>query len=192
MDFIERIEAERKALRQEMTSKTDEELNSLYENDALKEENFSLWNAAKSEIIARAIRKEKMEKELEAIKTFKDKTSDELRTWLLNLEMSNSYSKYEITIKAIRAELAKREKLKEAKKLNRKAATVENLAIIARRTDSDEIKALLKTATKAMLNEMFFAMTGTKLCAEEWILRKTLKKHLIEAFIGAFTIEKAA
>ena len=192
MDFIERIEAERKALRQEMTSKTDEELNSLYENDALKEENFSLWNAAKSEIIARAIRKEKMEKELEAIKTFKDKTSDELRTWLLNLEMSNSYSKYEITIKAIRAELAKREKLKEAKKLNRKAAAVENLAIVARRTDSDEIKALLKTATKAMLNEMFFAMTGTKLCAEEWILRKTLKKHLIEAFIGAFTIEKAA
>ena len=192
MNFHERIAAERKALKEEMAGKTDAELKFLEEDRDLRSKNPDRWHAARGELIRRTLRREKLEKELEAIKKFQRRTDEELREWLLDLEMSNSYSRYEDTIKAIRAEVAKREKLAEVKKLSKKATAVENLAIVVRRMNRVEIEALLKTATKAMLNEMFFAMTGTKLCAKDWILRTTLKKRLIEIFADALMMKKAA
>ena len=99
--------------------------------------------------------------------TLKNATLDELENWLMELEMSNSYTKYEETIKAIRAEIDKRNGIKKNRKSKPRKMQKITIEHFVNSDDKMATEICEKTTVKA-LNE-FIKKTG-------WKIKRSLRK----------------
>ena len=98
---------------------------------------------------------------MKTTKTMKTATIEELNSWLMELEMSNSFLKYKDTIAAIKAEIERRSGVKVRKA--RKPRKLQEVSIFLFANGSDEmvIQVCENTTVKA-LND-FIKRTGLKI-----------------------------
>ncbi len=99
------------------------------------------------------------------VNVFKTSTDEELKSWLMELNMSEPYSKYKDTIKAIEAELAKRSGVKKPRK-PRKAQDFQIEQLVY--SDDKVAAEMCENTTVKALNE-FIKKTG-------WNIKRSLRK----------------
>ena len=116
-------------------------------------------------------------------KTLKNATLDQLKSWLLETEMSNSYTKYEETIKAIRAEIDKRNGIKKPRKSKPRKAQEITLEMVAYSNEKQLADFCNKATVKAI--DGFLKKSGLK------VKRSLRKAEKINAIIENMRAIKA-